>query len=232
MHWDYLTILFFMAVIVPWRSRVRVAALLQSHAVESRERIALYASTIAFQWTIALAIFWRCHARGLSFFELGLSVPQAARAVTAAIAISAVLVVNQVFGVLRLVRLPPAKRGIVGQLAERLVPRINTEKWIALALVLTVAFCEEFIYRGFIESLFQREFSSLAAGAVISAGLFSVAHAYQGRRGIITTFIVGLLFSSVRIWTSSLLPSVIIHFAVDLSAGIASARLLIPERAE
>ncbi|MGB6235307.1 MAG: CPBP family intramembrane glutamic endopeptidase, partial [Candidatus Acidiferrales bacterium] len=95
-------------------------------------------------------------------------------------------------------------------------------------LVFTVAVCEEFIYRGFIEGLFQQMFSSVVLGALISASLFAIAHLYQGRRGILTTFVVGLVFSVVRIWTGSLWPSILIHFAVDFAAGLASSRLLTP----
>lgn len=229
MHWDYLIIVLALAVIVPWRSRARVQALLQSESFKSGERIALYASTIAFQWITALVIVWRCSAHGLSFVGLGLVIPRMARAVTATLVISALLVANQVFGVLRLSRLPEEQRGIIWRLAKRLLPQVSAEKWTALALVLTVAVCEEFIYRGFIQSLFQALFSSLIGGATVSAGFFALAHLYQGKRGVLTTFLVGLLFSGVKIWTNSLVPSMIIHFAVDFSAGMASRRLLLPK---
>lgn len=233
MHWDYVAILFVLGVIVPWRGRARVIALLQSKSMESGERISLYASTIAFQWAISLVIIWRCRKHGLGFADLGIALPHAARGLIVAAAISAVLALNQVFGVLRLAHLPVEKRGIVGQIAERLLPRARVEKWAAVALLLTVSICEEFVYRGFIQSLFQIALQSPAAGAVISSGFFALAHAYQGKRGVITTFAVGLIFSVVRLWTGSLVPSMIIHFAVDFSAGVASSRLLLmPERDE
>lgn len=226
MHWDYVAILLVLAVIVPWRSHARVIALLQSKSIEAGERVSLYASTIAFQWAISLVIIWRCRAHGLGFADLGLTLPHAARGLTVAVAISAVLALNQVFGVLRLAHLPVDKRGVVGQIAQRLLPRVRIEKWAAVALVLTVSICEEFIYRGFIQSLFQYTLHSVTAGILISAVFFAAAHAYQGKRGLITTFAVGLIFSIVRVWTGSLVPSMIIHFAVDFSAGMAASRLL------
>lgn len=226
MHWDYVAILTLLAVIVPWRSNARVRLLLQAESLESRERIALYSSTIAFQWIISLLIMWRCSVHRLSLADLGVALPQPERAAVAAITVCAVLVLNQIFGVMRLAQLPGEQRGIIGQLAERILPRCSVDKWVALLLVLTVAICEEFIYRGFIQFLFQQTLRSVAAGAAISATLFALAHAYQGKRGVVGTFVVGLIFAGVRIWTGSILPSVIIHFAVDLSAGVASARLL------
>ncbi|MGA8014164.1 MAG: CPBP family intramembrane glutamic endopeptidase, partial [Candidatus Acidiferrales bacterium] len=46
------------------------------------------------------------------------------------------------------------------------------------------------------------------------------AHLYQGRRGVITTFVVGLLFSLVRSWTGSLLAPLVAHFVADITAGL------------
>lgn len=232
MHWDYVAILLVLAVIVPWKGRARVRVLLDSRSLESSERIGLYGSTIAFQWAVSVVIAWRCLAHGLSFAKLGLILPHPARAVAATVAVCAVLVVNQVFGVARLAGLPVEERGTIGRLAERLLPRVRAEKWTAFALVLTVAVCEEFIYRGFIQSLFQLILHSFVAGAFVSAIFFAAAHVYQGKRGLATTFIAGLIFSGVRVWTNSLLPSMIIHFAVDFSAGIASMRLLLPEHSK
>lgn len=228
MHWDFATILLILAAIVPWKGYTRVRTLLGSHSLESGERIALYISTIAFQWAISIVIVWRCFAHGLSLAQLGLILPRAAPGITATLAISSVLVLNQILGVSRLARLPVEKRGVIGQLAERLLPRSRTERWVAVALILTVAACEEFIYRGFIQSIFQGMSHSFTTAAFVSAIFFATAHAYQGKRGIVITLAIGLIFSGVRIWTNSLLPPMVIHFAVDLSAGMASIRLLSP----
>lgn len=231
MHWDYAAILFLLAVVVPWRSRVRVRELLQSRSMDSGQRLALYASTAAFQWAISLFIVWRCSKHGINLAGLGLGIHWSLNAIVVAAAISVVLVLNQVFGILRLARLPEERQGTIGQLAERMLPRTEFESWMALALVLTVAICEEFIYRGFIQSIFTSMTESLVAGAVISAVFFSLAHMYQGPRGALTTFVVGIIFSWVRIWTESLLPSVIIHFAVNFSAGFVAKRLILSRKA-
>lgn len=228
MHWDYAVILVILASIVPWRSRARVKMLLQSPTLASRERIGLYLSTIVFQWALAGIICWRWVAHDTALTQLGIRLSNLPRAALAAVGLSALLVLNQVFGIRRLASLPEEKRGLVAQLAEKLMPRTRSEIFAAIGLVFTVAVCEEFIYRGFIEGLFQQMFSSVVLGALISASLFAIAHLYQGRRGILTTFVVGLVFSVVRIWTGSLWPSILIHFAVDFAAGLASSRLLTP----
>lgn len=230
MHWDYFIIVAFLAVIVPSRGLNRLRVLLRSELNE-RDRVILYTSTIAFQWGISAIIAWRCYANGLDRPELGLDIAYWQREMAAVLVLSALLVTNQIIGVARLARKPVEGRGLIGKLAEKLVPRTPPEKGLAIFLVFTVAICEEFIYRGFVEGWFQGLTGSVAAGAVISAAFFALGHLYQGRRGMLMTFLVGLVLSGVRVWTASLVPCILIHFAVDLSAGVASQRLLSDSKA-
>lgn len=227
MHWDYIAILAVLAIIVPWRSSARVQMLLDSETLAQGERTALYVSTMIFQWGVSAIILWRARAHGVSVAQLGLDVPNLKRGLLIAIVFSALLVLNQVFGVRRIATMPPEKRGLIARLAQKLLPRSWSEIVAGVALVGTVGVCEEFIYRGFIEAIFQQAFASVVVGAVISAMFFAVAHVYQGKRGLVTTFIVGLIFSGTRIWTDSLMPSMVTHFAVDLSAAVAASRMLL-----
>ncbi|MGH9731914.1 MAG: CPBP family intramembrane glutamic endopeptidase, partial [Candidatus Acidiferrales bacterium] len=227
MHWDYILILATLAVVVPWRSLGRIRQLLAAPELTSSDRVLLYLSTIAFQWVAVAVILWRCLANHLSWDVLGMTFPHPVRSLAASAGLSIILVFNQVYAIRRVASLPYESRGIVAKLAEKLLPRTSSEAWAGFLLVLTVALCEEFIYRGFIEAVFASAFSGSAlAGAVISAAFFSSAHMYQGRKGLITTFAVGLVFSAARIWTGSLVPSVIIHFAVDFSVALAALKFL------
>ena len=56
-------------------------------------------------------------------------------------------------------------------------------------------------------------------GVAGAATLFGIAHIYQGRRGVLATSVVGGIFSVARIWTGSLIPAVISHFAADFVVG-------------
>ncbi len=227
MHWDYIFLLALLAVVVPWRSLSRIRELVAAPQLASSERIMLYVSTIIFQGAAVAVILWRCEAHRLSWGPLGVAFPHPLRSVTVGAGLSFILVLNQVYAIRHVATLPYENRGIVAKLAEKLLPRTRNEAMLGILLVLTVAICEEFIYRGFVQTIFTTFLSGSAlAAAVISAAFFSSAHAYQGRKGLITTFAVGLIFSGVRIWTGSLFPSIVIHFAVDFSVGGAALRLL------
>lgn len=227
MHWDYIIILIVLAVVLPWRSTARIRELLTLPELSAIGRVRLYLSTIIFQWIISAAILWRLSTYGMKPAYIGLAVPYPGRAAALAAGLSALLIINQICGIKRLAGLPREHRGLIGRMAEKLLPRSRSELFLAMLLLATVAICEELIYRGFVETIFQTAMRSQALGAVISAAFFAVAHLYQGRRGLMTTFAVGLMLSVVRIWSSSLLPSAIIHFGVDFTAGVAARRMLL-----
>jgi membrane protease YdiL (CAAX protease family) len=107
----------------------------------------------------------------------------------------------------------------MAQLASRIFPQDNEERAAFLAVVATVAFCEEFIYRGFVQTIFERWMHFALVAIFAASAMFAVAHLYQGWRGILSTLVVGILFSTIRWWTGSLLPAVASHFVADIVAG-------------
>jgi len=229
--WDFALILLALGVIVPWRGAVRVRRLLAQPELSSTERISLYASTIAFQWLAVFIVAWRALARGMRFDELGVASPNDFLTFSVAAGMTLLLCANQWFGLRRLARIPREKRGFIHRFAEKLMPRSPLESLIFFALSCTAGLSEEFLYRGFVFSIFARVFSGSAVRVALaalfgSALLFGIAHLYQGRRGMLTTFFVGVIFAGARLWTSSLVPAVIAHTCVDLIAGLAAARLL------
>lgn len=225
--WDFVLILIVLAIVVPWRGAVRVRALMRRPSLTSVDRIALYASTIAFQWLATGIILWRANAHGYRLADLGLAMPSPWLTVAVALALSALITLNQAASIRRLASLPSDKQGFMRALTLKLMPQNAPERLAFFALVTTVALCEEFIYRGFIQRLFQNISNGSIAIAVLGAAVFfSLAHLYQGRRGLIVTFLAGAIFSVVRACTGSLIPTMAAHFVADLSVGLLAPRLL------
>ncbi len=227
MPWDFALILAVMALVVPWRSAVQVRKLLAQPQISSAERLAIYATTIAFQWGVSGLVAWRCFARGVGFAELGIALPDAQLTAWSALGLCVLATGIQVGGLRQLARRPPAQQGFVGELARKLLPQENIEALAFVALAATVALCEEFLYRGFaFATIEEATGGSQFAASVGSSGLFALAHLYQGRRGLITTFIVGVVFAEVRMWTGSLLAPMAAHLVTDLVAGLLAPRML------
>ncbi|HEV8384540.1 MAG TPA: CPBP family intramembrane glutamic endopeptidase [Candidatus Acidoferrales bacterium] len=227
MPWDYVLIFFVLGILVPWRGAVRVRELLRQPSLNTLERLAVYASTIAFQWIAVGLVLWRTTVHGVGLARLGVVLPHPGRAVLVSVALLAPLLANQFYGLKRLARMPPEQQGFLGELARKLMPQNSVEATAFVALCCTVAACEEFLYRGFVFMAIDDALGgSLPAAIAGSSLLFALAHFYQGRRGLLSTFVVGLLLGGARAWTGSLAPCVVVHLVVDLAAGLAAPRVL------
>jgi uncharacterized protein len=225
MHWDFALILIFLGVAVPLLGHRRIRQLLDSPETSKMDRLSIYASTIAFQWLATVIILWRTRAHGITLAQLGVAIPRPALAITTAIVLAALISANQIYSLRRLVAKPSEAKDVLPQLALKLFPQDDVERLIFFALVVTVAICEEFIYRGFVQRVFQ-DWSGghVVAGIAGSAVFFALAHLYQGLRGLSTIVVVGVVFSMVRSWTGGLLPTSVAHFVADLSVGMLAPR--------
>jgi len=221
MHWDFALILIFFATVVPLLGRRRIRQLTQMPETTKRGRLRLYASTVVFQWFAVLVILWRTSAHRITLGRLGLGVPRPALTAVVSIVLAALVLANQLVSLRRLSTHPAETQGALPQLARKIFPQDSEERLWFLAVVVTVAFCEELIFRGFIQHVFENWSGGLIlAGILGSAVMFALAHLYQGRRGLVTTFVVGMVFSCVRAWTGSLLAPLIAHFVADITAGL------------
>lgn len=98
-----------------------------------------------------------------------------------------------------------------------------TSPQVALALgvfaTLIAPFMEELIFRGFLFSIFERQVGVLFA-ITATAVLFAALHIpeYQGAwNHLLLVFLVGIVFSLARGLTGSLTPSIVLHFAYNLT---------------
>jgi uncharacterized protein len=205
---------------VPLLGQRRIRQLMKNPTTTKSDRFRLYASTAVFQWVAAGFIFWRAHAHGVSSAQMGISISKPILATIVAIVLTALILANQVFALRKLGEHPQEVRGVMPQLAMRIFPQDSVERVAFSGVVVTVALCEEFIFRGFVQRIFQGwSHGSVLVAVLGSSALFAWAHLYQGRRGLITTFVAGLLFSTIRAWTLSLFPSALAHFGADLVVG-------------
>jgi membrane protease YdiL (CAAX protease family) len=222
--WDFYFILAAMGIVIPWRGALRIKTFLKRPELSAADRLSLYGSTIAFQSIIVALVGWRAYSRKMSFNELGLTTGYPWKTIEITVCVTLVLCAIQLASLRRLVRMPVGERGPVFEVTERIMPHSPAEMLVFTALACTAGLSEEFLYRGFVYAVFGRIFENSAFPIVIAATLsslwFGLAHLYQGRRGIITTFVVGMIFCLARILSGSLFPPVAAHIGVDLIAGL------------
>jgi membrane protease YdiL (CAAX protease family) len=228
--WDFVLILLFLGILVPWRGAVRMKRLMSKPELFSADRLSLYRSTIFFQWLIVALVAWRVVARDVSPEELGITMGDPWRVLWTSVALTGILCANQFIGLRKIAAIAREKRGTVFAVTEKIMPRSTKENWLFSALAFTAGISEEFLYRGFVFMAFYRVVVNYGPpdtiAGVVSSAWFAFAHLYQGRRGLITTFVVGIILVSVRIWTGSLIPAITAHIGIDLVAGIYAAKVL------
>jgi membrane protease YdiL (CAAX protease family) len=89
--------------------------------------------------------------------------------------------------------------------------------WIAVSLA--AGFCEEAVYRGYLQRQLWSVTKSLPLALVLQALIFACGHIYQGWRPALVTAIYGLIFGLVAAWRRSIIPGAIAHAIVDILGG-------------
>ena len=92
--------------------------------------------------------------------------------------------------------------------------------WVLLSA--SAGFCEEFVFRGYL----QRQLAALTRhawlGILASAVVFGAGHLYQGWRSVILITVYGLLFGVLAHLVRSLRPGMIVHAWQDMFSGLYS----------
>jgi uncharacterized protein len=226
MPWDFWLIFLALGLLLPWRGQARMKELLAMPHVSGMERLVLYASTIAFQWLATAIVVWRAWAHGYTAAQLGLVFPDRLRILLAAVVGGATIASLQWLNLRRVGRIPVESRGPLQAIAERILPQSVIELLPYFALAITAGLCEEFLYRGFAMAVLAQAGLRTGLVVLVSSALFGLAHSYQGRGGMVMTFVVGIVLGLSRVAYNSLVPAVVWHTAVDVVAGTAGPRYL------
>lgn len=212
------------AVASTWHTVVVLAALLSFSLigaysgnlfVSSHGRMTVYVLVIVFQWISVAFIWYGLRLRGLTLSDLiGGSWPgPVAFCRDFAIAIGFLIVVIIVLQGVGYFLNPVPNKAI-----RNLIPQTPAEITLFLILTATAGFCEEVIYRGYL----QRQFATLtrsAIGGILLQGIaFGVGHGYQGWRFVLIIAVAGIMFGLLAHWRGSLRPGMIAHFLANLVA--------------
>ncbi len=106
-----------------------------------------------------------------------------------------------------------------------LAPGSNLELAVWFCLSWTAGFCEEIIFREYLQRQFAAMGRSAVVGILLSAIVFGASHGYEGAARMFLIAIFGLLFSLLAWWRKSLRSGMIAHAWHDSLSG-AILRLL------
>jgi len=89
--------------------------------------------------------------------------------------------------------------------------------WIFLSL--TAGFCEEFVYRGYLQRQFQAATGSVIAAVALQGLVFGLGHTYQGWGQVIVISALGMLYGALVAWRGNLRASMMAHAWSDIFEG-------------
>jgi membrane protease YdiL (CAAX protease family) len=205
-------------------------------------RRSFYRRLLVLEWGLALLalVIW-LSAPGVDAAQVGLRWPQQWPGPLTGLVVLVVLVFVVVStralrsGALLEAAEPVRRRPGEGRHAEPpgratldLLPRTAGERRLFTVVGVTAGVCEEWLYRGFFLAVVAALAGGLPSGVlvVVAAAAFGLAHAYQGRAGIVMTGVLGGVMAALYLQSGSLLLPVLLHAAIDLRFLLVPARVL------
>jgi membrane protease YdiL (CAAX protease family) len=105
------------------------------------------------------------------------------------------------------------------ELVYLLIPETPREKvWAVLIVAPTAAFCEEFLFRGYLLMQMHDWLHSLWWAWAVSSVAFGLAHCYQGWSGMARAGLLGALLAYPVMRFGSLYPAMLAHWMIDTVA--------------
>jgi membrane protease YdiL (CAAX protease family) len=118
---------------------------------------------------------------------------------------------------LSMVRSPEERRKLW---VRQVIPGDNAERAVWVVSAIAGGATEEIIFRGVFFALVATITKSIAAGAVISAIVFALAHFRQGWKSIGFIAVIALLFQWLVIYSGSLVPAMVVHGMYNIIRGL------------
>ena len=197
--------------------------------VRELPRLALYVSAVFSQWVLTVLGLGVVFLVARDVFRTGFRTLPLVDALgwAAGIALVSLLALGLV--------LLGERRGWLPQeseLVSLLIPETTREKvWSVVIVAPTAAFCEEFLFRGFLLTQLNYWFHSVGWAWVACSVAFGLAHSYQGWSGMIRAGLLGALLAYPVVRFGSLYPSILAHWLIDAVALVWLGRWLIPKDA-
>jgi uncharacterized protein len=186
-------------------------------------RAAGYLLVMIFEWVMVAFIWYGVRRRGIPLRDLIGGNWPGARAVLRDLGIAIVFLI---ISGLVLNGLQHLLKAVPNQAIRNMFPHGATEITVYLLLTMTAGFCEELIFRGYLQRQFTALTQASAAGIVLQGIAFGVGHGYQGWKYMLMIAVFGAMFGVLAQWRRSLRPGMIAHFVQDVIGGLLGPRLM------
>lgn len=193
--------------------------------VRSKSTLAIYIWIILAEWSLVAACLWVAESERLSVFDVGENLRNPLRifiasGVLVAVVMAVIIVGRNTKSDAKSVRVSRAASEF-----RKMFPVNRTQRSVFIVVALTAGVCEEFLYRGWLLNLTGAALGSLWAGVLVSSIVFGLAHAYQGRTGIVSSGVLGVVFCGIFLFSGSLIPGQLLHTIIDVNNGLVLGKM-------
>jgi uncharacterized protein len=207
------------AVVVGWLLVFSfVGAHLDFGGVSPFARVFTYAIVILMEWTVVAFIWWGLRRRGIRVSDIVGG--NWSRPVFALRDLGLGVAFVLVFGFALLEGLSYLLKPGSPKTLTALMPQTWPELILWVVMALTAGFCEELIFRGYLQRQFAALTRSLLGGIVLQAVVFGLSHGYQGWKLMLLITIYGTCFGWFARWRRSLRPGMCAHALQDTAGGV------------
>ena len=180
-------------------------------------RVPSYLFVIVVEWATVAFIWWGLNRRGVRLSDVvggrwarGIDVLR-----DFGIGIAFILICGgAIEGIGYLLKVVPPQE------VREMLPQTWFEMVTWVLLSLTGGFCEEVIFRGYLQRQLSAFTHSLVGGIVFQAIAFGLSHGYQGWKLMSLIALYGACFGTLAHWRSSLRPGIVGHALQDIASGL------------
>ena len=191
----------------------------QAAAPNRAAMLATYAGTLVLEWGLFLYVYLgEKFSRGSRVAERIGGRWSNATDVWRDVAIALVLwgIVGAVGALMRYLLHPQG-----GAVVTKLLPRDASEMLMWMAVSVSAGFCEEYVFRGYLQEQMRLLTGSVWAAVALQAIVFGFGHGYQGIALMAIIVVYGIFFGATAAWRKSLRPGMMAHGWTDFIAGFA-----------
>jgi uncharacterized protein len=200
---------------------------LRSFGDQPLRLVANYSLTIAYEWILAALAVWGIHLRKIPLRQLLGEQRSGARGWRSDIgvalgywlgAVIVLAVLGEVLVKFSGSHIDPQK---IGDVTQKLTPVTGVEMMLFLVLSISAGFCEELVFRGYLQQQFARMGRRIWVGVALSALVFGGAHGYEGIAGMLLITAYGAMFGVLALLRRGLRTGMIAHAWHDSISGLA-----------
>ncbi len=202
-----------------------IANLKSGHGAHSGHgHVRIYLATIAYEWLFTVYVWWGLRRSGGTLRELIGGRWKSIEDFLIDIAVAT----GTWIGTLLVIAVAAIAMGMdhSGSLDDArkqigfLAPQSGFEVFLWICLSATAGFCEEVLFRGYLQKQFTRLLRNQWIAVLVVSILFGLGHGYEGPQRMVLIAILGLSFGVLSILRKSLRPAMMAHTLQDTISGL------------